>query len=233
MEQAKEIKVKLDEATMRRVVVALRTPNATFSASDAFQILQIMNITSTFLERAKIRNSVDRKIQELETSEEVLGRKEMELEAAMIFYRDSERDLQKARADRVLTLQAEKRAKEALARAQRNVAESKTQLNNATSSLSQAAIAVEKIDQDRERMQTAVAKQQEDVRKSMLARKEVASALKEDDADDVRLDALEELEEEEAKLVREYSRLDVMASELQARANRLRDQAEQIKGTQG
>ena len=63
IEEANKIKAELDNTTMQRVMVALRTPNATFSASDASQILLSLNITSTFLERAKLKNPVDRKIQ--------------------------------------------------------------------------------------------------------------------------------------------------------------------------
>lgn len=235
IEEANAIKTKLDEATMRRVMVALRTPNATFSASDAFQILTIWNITgtTTFLERAKLKNPVDKRIEDLEAAEDSLGDKELELEAAVIFYRDSERDLQKARADRVLAVQAEKRAKEALARAQRQVSESKARVNNTTKMLSQAEVAFEKIFQEQERMATAVAKQQEDVRKSILARKEVSAALKEEDIEEeINLSVLQELETEEAKLVQEYSRLEVAASQLQERANGLRDRAEQLKSEQ-
>lgn len=233
IEQANEIKAKLDNTTMRRIMVALQTPNASFSASDASQILTFVNITSTFLERAKLKNPVDRKIQELESSEDALSDKEMELEAAMMFCRDSERGLQKARADRVLALQAEKRAREALARAQRQVAESKTKVNNTTKALAQAESVMEKIGHERERMASALSRQQEDVRKSVLARKEVSTVMKEQSNDEAFSAAdLAELEEEEARLIEEYSRLEVSASQLQEKANKLRDRAEKIKEKQ-
>jgi chromosome segregation ATPase len=232
IEKAKQIKAQLDNTTMRRVMTALRTPNATFSAADAAQVLSLWNITSTtFLERAKLKNPVDRKIQELESAEEILGDKELELEAAMRMYQTAERKLQKARADRVLALQAEKRAREALARAKRNVAASKTQVNNTTKHLQQAELVYEKIALEREKMAQALAKQQEDVRKSVLSRKEVASVLKEEEEEPTLTD-LEQLEQEEAELIAEYSRLEVTASQLQDKANRLREKAEKLNNKQ-
>lgn len=225
---------------MKRLQATLRTHNATFTAADAFSLLNYWNVSTTsrtLLERARLKYPVDQKVRELETVEMALVDKEAELDAAMADYQQKEKALQKARADKVLALQAEKRAREALAKAQRRVAESKSRVNNETKLLSQAEVVVEKLAFERERLLNGVARQQDDVRNSMLKREERnslnqtsgPSSSDDDDAETLDLDALKAKEE---ALIQEYERMEAIAKRLQDQANALKERAERIKKLQ-
>jgi hypothetical protein len=235
IEEANQIKSELEQVTMQRFRLALRTPNATFTAADASALLSYWNVSSddsrSLLERALRKNPVDLQIQELETVEIAFEEKEIEYSEAQRDYKLQERALQQARAEKVLALQAEKRAREALAFAQRRVAESKSRVNDTTKALTQAGSTVERVMFERERLLNGMTRQQEIVRNSMK-RKEEDIGLK-DSKSDVPDDAdLRRLLKKEEALNTEYSRLEVMAAQLQSKANNLKERAESLKKNQ-
>ena len=228
IEDAKQIKSELDRVTMKRLEVSLGAPNATIASVDAVRLLNYWNTstTSRSLLGLKLKNPVDKKIQELETIEVAFVDKVIELDAAISHFKRTEKDLQSARAERVLALQAEKRAREALVRAKRRVAESKSRVNNSTKYLSRAETEVEKLASEREHLAFAQARQQDDVRSSMRQR---ASAL---DIQSCSEEDFVELQRKEQSLIKEYNALDIEASRLQSKANKLKGRAELLKSMQ-
>lgn len=240
LEEANKMKSKLGDASLKRLHTALRTPDSSFTSEDAVTLLTYWNVSDTpsLLERAKLKKPIDKKIQELESIERRLADKQMELKEALSNFTQKEREVQKARADKVLALQEEKRAKELLLKAQRRIADSNSRIQASSKSLSQAESTVDKLLVEEVRLVTGVSRQQEGVRSSLLKKADsfgssealqlnLGTEKNSNGVDDLRL-----VEEKEEKLVEEYQEKNLMATRLQSRAKKLKERAEFLKDLQ-
>ena len=141
IENANKIKTELESVAMMRCQLALRVPNASFTSTDAFNLLEYWNITDSslsILERAMLKNPINKKIQELETLEMAMDEIVNEYRDADMDLRSKEKSLQDARSKGVLAIQSEKRAREALQQAKLRITESKANVNQSTKALVQA-----------------------------------------------------------------------------------------------
>lgn len=231
MEDANKVKAKLDEITVQRFrLKTLRTPNATFTSVDAYRALSYWNISTSrsFLERVLLKNPVTKQIQDLETLELALKEKVEEYEEAQSDYVDKEISLQKARGDRVLAVQAEKRAREALALAQLTVDEATSRVKKTTKALSKAGSTIDKVAYESERLMSSLERQREIVRSSLQKKEEIIAKESANITGSLLEDA-NDLEEKELELNEEYKRLEELANRLQSRANKLKKRAEELK----
>jgi len=230
IEEASKIKSKLENVTMQRVEASLDTINVTFLSTDAVSLLKHWNIsTDRSLLGLKLGNPVDNIIQELNTVESSLANKTIELESAILQYQQTEKNLQNARAERVLALQSEKQAREALRQAKRRVANSKQQINVNSKYLSRAELEVKKVADEREHVAKICMKKQNNLRHAMRKRK--ASISSEKNKEESMKD-WETLQQEEQALLNEYNALESEAKRLQAKANELKERAEQLSKKQ-
>ncbi|CAB9524709.1 DnaJ domain [Seminavis robusta] len=254
LDQAQALKAQLDNTSLRRVQMALQTPNATISTHDAWSLLQHWkqqqqqhhsNDTSTTTSKNKNNKQipvVEQKITDWTTIQQELETTNQRVDQLVTKYQDSERALQQARAQKVMALQEQKRAREALERAKRNVAATNQQVNAATKDLAQAAVALEtksherhKLEQKYQKQHTAVAAtlHKSSKQKSLgvvvplVVRNNTDSSQNEEEEED-----LEALQEKERQLLQEYKQLEIQANKLQQQANKLKDKAQKINQTQ-
>ena len=249
---AEEVQAQLESARIQRLRAALRvdptnhndTPTSNLSMDDATSLVQYWNQTiqtqTTSLSEQqrtafakKLIAQLQPKIENLQSAEDALQDSDLDLGSLVLEYKETELKLQQARANKVLAVQAEQRAREALKEAQRQVTESHAQVHEASKSLTQTEGALERKSRERDGLAKKYAKQQTHIVAVLRKKDQVVCnklELSKDTTEEE--ESLEILQNKEQELLREYEQLKVTANQLQAQAKQLKQQAQQIKDTQ-
>jgi len=199
------------------------------SSDEAQQLLDRLAIedTVTMVDRAMMRNTIESEITSLKEAEELFSSKLAAYEETDRDWNAMIRQQETAKADLIARKQEEIKAREALQLAQRAVVEAKATLVTTESELRKLEQNVRRNASDMDRVTTALAKKQDNVRNALKRKASLANGaiqveyLTEED--------LTALRRKEIQLMGENKQVARMVARLESRAEKLRNRAEALE----
>jgi hypothetical protein len=233
LNRGQEIEHDLETLTKRRLLATLHSEDFFLSSDEAHDVLNRLSIEShpSIIDRAMLRNTIQQDIQSLHLAEAQFSEKLKEYEATDQEWNDLLKIQDEAKVNLSKRSLEELEARKALERAQRKVAEVKTQLVSSTNALRGIEQRVRKSAFEMDRVTSSLTQKQEKVRTELKKKVDLAKGgiqvqyLTEDD--------LTALRRKEIQLLGESKQVARMATRLQSRAEKLKNRAEALEALHG
>jgi hypothetical protein len=233
LNRGQEIEHDLETLTKRRLLATLHSEDFFLSSDEAHDVLNRLSIEShpSIIDRAMLRNTIQQDIQSLHLAEAQFSEKLKEYEATDQEWNDLLKIQDEAKVNLSKRSLEELKARKALERAQRKVAEVKTQLVSSTNALRGIEQRVRKSAFEMDRVTSSLTQKQEKVRTELKKKVDLAKGgiqvqyLTEDD--------LTALRRKEIQLLGESKQVARMATRLQSRAEKLKNRAEALEALHG
>jgi hypothetical protein len=235
MEEAKrgeEIAKELDTVKEKRLLATLQSTDIPLSSSEAKDVLELMHVANSvsIVDRAMMRNSIEQEIESLSNTEEQFSEK-------LQVYREADQEWNKlliktetAKDNLAVQKNKEIQVRKAFDEAQRDVAEAKTNLVQASNELRSVEDQVRKNAHDLDRLTTILSRKQDRVRNALKKKTALTKGgiqiqyLSEED--------LVALRRREIQLTGEGKQVAEMVARLESRAEKLRNRAEKLRDWQ-
>jgi hypothetical protein len=220
----------LDSVKEQRLFATLQSEDLALSASDAKEVLARLDIADTvsIVDRAMLRNSIEREIDSLSATESQFTEKLNVYEEADRQWNDllTKEELAKQRLS--VSKNTEIDARKALDEAQKDVVTAKEDLVRMSNELRTVEQQVKKNAQDMDRITTTLSRKQERVRNALRKKTELMKG-------GIRIQYLSEeeltaLRRREIQLTGESKQIAEIVTNLESRAEALRNRAEKLKG---
>lgn len=234
LNRGKEIEDELDALTEKRLLATLQSIDFFLSSEEATDVLNRLSIESenpTVIGRAMMRNTIEQDIRLLQLAEAKFSEKLKEYEQNDNDWNDLLKKQDEAKTNLSKRKMEEVEARRALEVAQRQVAEAKSKLLSSTNALRGIEQRVRRSAFEMDRMTSRLSQRQEKVRASL--KKKVDRARSGMEIEYLTEDDLTALRRREIQLVGEQNQTRRKATQLQSKANSLKDEANGFEQANG
>ena len=230
LNRGKEIENELDALTERRLLATLQSKDFFLSSQEATDVLNRLSIESenpTVIGRAMMRNTIEQDIRLLQVAEAKFSEKLKEYEDTDKEWNDLLKEQDEAKVSLSKRRMEEMEARRALELAQKQVAEAKSQLLTSTNALRGIEQRVRRNAFEMDRMTSKLSQRQEKVRASL--KKKVDQARGGMEVEYLTEEDLTALRRREIQLVGEQNQTRRKATQLQTKADTLKNQADNLE----
>lgn len=230
--RGEELVKELDSVKEQRLFATLQSPDLALSAAEAKEVLERLNVNDkvSIVDRAMLRNTVEKEIESLVDTEQQFTQK-------LEVYEEADREWNELLVEQELAkeyLSAQKtkeiQARKAFSEAQKGVEEAKKNLVQTSSELRGVEEQVRKNAQEMDRITSTLTRKQERVRNALRKKTELMKG-------GIQIQYLSEeeltaLRRREIQLIGESKQVSEMVARLESQVEKLRNRAEQLRQRQ-